>query len=212
MISPKTKGAIRILIELRLQGRRPALSALSLLCCTRVGISRQSAAVPRLCPLLRVVGLTEQLIAGHEGPALVPDGTLACPGPAVRQRPTGATWARAMSLAALLQKDIMLAYIYSSRTLPGLAGVSCASFLLADTLDIRCWLIRSDVAAKDSEQQASIALCELAEPADQLANHADILCVDMLIVFELSNTDRWNFTGITGVHAITYKKKGIGIV
>src|SRR5258708_4701838 len=88
MISPKTKGAIRILIELRLQGRRPALSALSLLCCTRVGISRQSAAVPRLCPLLRVVGLTEQLIAGHEGPALVPDGTLACPGPAVRQRPT----------------------------------------------------------------------------------------------------------------------------
>src|SRR5258708_36365683 len=88
MISPKTKGAIRILIELRLQDRRPALSALSLLCCTRVGISRQSAAVPRLCPLLRVVGLTEQLIAGHEGPALVPDGTLACPGPAVRQRPT----------------------------------------------------------------------------------------------------------------------------
>src|SRR5258708_1356572 len=211
MISPKTKGAIRILIELRLQGRRPALSALSLLCCTRVGISRQSAAVPRLCPLLRVVGLTEQLIAGHEGPALVPDGTLACPGPAVRQRPTGATWARAMSLAALLQKDIMLAYIYSSRP-AGLAGVSCASFLLADTLDIRCWLIRSDVAAKDSEQQASIALCELAEPADQLANHADILCVDILIVFELSNTDRWNFTCVASIHGSPTRRSSMGVV
>src|SRR5260221_12707592 len=44
-----------------------------MLCCTRVGLSRQSAAVPRLCPLLRVVGLTDQLIAGHEGPALSPE-------------------------------------------------------------------------------------------------------------------------------------------
>src|SRR5258708_14236901 len=109
------KAPLSVSLKSACMGRRPALSALRLLCCTRVGISRQSAAVPRLCPLLRVEGLTEQLIAGHEGPALVPDGTLACPAPAVRQRPTGATWARAMSLAALLQKDIMLAYIYTSR-------------------------------------------------------------------------------------------------
>src|SRR5258708_11027813 len=102
-----------------------------------------------------------------------------------------------MSLAALLQKDLMLAYIYSSRP-AGLAGVSCASFLLL-ALDIRCWLIPGDVATKDLEQESPVAMRELAEPADQLANHATILCFDILIGFELSNTDGRGFTGTAAI-------------
>src|SRR5258708_40163985 len=115
-----------------------------------------------------------------------------------------------MSLAALLQKDLMLAYIYSSRP-AGLAGVSCASFLLL-ALDIRCCLIPGDVATKDLEQEAPVAMRELAKPADQLANHANIFCADMLIVFELSTPPTRAFPGIAAIYGTPSKRHSTGML
>jgi hypothetical protein len=57
-----------------------------------------------------------------------------------------------------------------------------------------------DVAAKDLEQQSPVAATRLFEEADQLANHADIFHMHMLVVFKMFLADGRQFIGVTGIH------------